>query len=869
MTEVTLNAKACSSAGSGNYPSFKGCSNLSTVNIGENVTAIPTYLFQDCNGLIEVNYNAMTCASAGSSSYSTFEESSCLTSINIGENVKSMPNYLFKNYTSTTKIKSLASTPPTLEDETFDEFIGRAEVPMDNLIKYASDDSWSKFPTIYAVKDDDTYYPALIIYMGDAIVSANGGDENGVILKEGSTVVISPINGGGQLGGFVEHMARNITTSLNSNGQYSFALSKYHKENCIYSYSVDANNTYDITVSAAGQVLEQVTVANINSVYYLKVHGDINGTDILTIRRMPNLQILDLSEANVVSGGDCYYNDTYSTSKNVVGQYFFMDMTSLKIVKLPNSATNIRSYAFGNCTGLASIEISANIEYIDTHAFSGCTNMDYLTINDSSESLKIYTSKDNSYTPFADCPFGVVYLGRTLTYDYSGEYTLLYGKGSITSLTIGDNVTNINDYEFYDCSHMASNIVIPKGVTSIGKYAFNGCKCMPSVSTGNSVTTVGEYAFNGCKSMTTLYLGSGLTNIGEYAFYNCSSLKAVEIPDNITTINAYTFSGCSRLSSLNLGNGVAYIEEHAFSDCSALTDVSIPSNVMSIENYAFNNSGITNLTIKDSTKKLSFTTTSKATPLDGCPIESLYLGRIISYDSSYSPFRGNTNLTSLSISNNVTAINTYAFRGCTGLTEVVVPNSVTDIGSYAFYNCSGITSLTIGNQVTSIGNYAFYGCEGLTEVKTPNSINTIGSYAFADCTSLTTLTLGSSCSTINDYAFNGCSALEELYSKNTDTPSINGTTFNDVDKETCILYVPTGSLNKYWLHTYWTEFFNIQEMDFDPNDDTDGIESVSTSSYNAEVTGYYTIDGKAMDAPQKGVNIVKYSNGSTKKVLVK
>ncbi len=890
--------------------SFSSCSGLTSIIIGKGVSTIGNSTFYRCTGLTSVIYNVINCTSAGSSSNPIFSGCTHLSEATIGENVEYMPKYLFYDCTNITKITSLNPTPPKMEETTFDDIDVGIETPIDCLIKYALADSWSDFSVIYAEEDGDLYYPVPISCVGAAIVTITGGDENGAVLKKGDIAVITPINGAG-INGVVYHVIEDLTDEINDNGSVSFDVSEYHRENRIYSFSRDDSSTYDITVSDAGQVLEQITVANINSVQYLKVHGDINGTDILTIRRMTNLQVLDLSEANVVSGGDSYYEDTYRTARNVVGSYFFVDMTSLIMVKLPNSATSIGQYVCGNCTRLTSINIPNNVSYIDTYAFAGCKNLTYLTIEESSQSLKIYTDKSNNASPFADCPLEIVSLGRTLTYDYSGKYTLLYDKNSVVSLTIGEAVTSINDYEFYNCSGIVKDVTIPDNVTTIGDYAFYGCTKLPGVAIGDGVTYIGSYAFADCGSMITLTLGSGVETIKEHAFYECRSITSLKlgnnvsfiggrafsycssmtgelkIPDSVTSIGDYAFSSCafttisigsgitslndhefyncSKLTTLNIGSGVTSIGEYAFRYCTALTELYIPSNVISMTDNAFYNcSSLNQLVIEDSTEELSIS----SNVFGMCSLEMLSIGRDISYKSNSSPFMNNTTITSVWTSDNVNTIGAYEFSGCTALAEVVISNNVAEIQKYSFENCSKLSSLTIGNQVTSIGDYAFYGCEGLTEVKTPNSIKTIGSYAFSNCTRLTSLTLGSSCSSVDSNAFSGCTALEELYSKNPSTPSITGDTFDGVDKQTCVLYVPTGSLNVYWLHTYWTEFFNIKEMYFDPNDDTDGIEGVN-SIVEQDIVGYYGIDGRQLNAPQHGINILRYSDGTTKKVLVK
>ena len=102
-------------------------------------------------------------------------------------------------------------------------------------------------------------------------------------------------------------------------------------------------------------------------------------------------------------------------------------------------------------------------------------------------------------------------------------------------------------------------------------------------------------------------------------------------------------------------------------------------------------------------------------------------------------FKFCSNLTSVTIPNNVTSIGEWAFDSCKSLFSVTMPSSVTSIGEYAFYLCNRLTSVTIGNGVTSIGDYAFEGCTSLTSVIIGNSVTSIGRCAFRDCTSLTSI----------------------------------------------------------------------------------------------------------------------------------
>ena len=162
-----------------------------------------------------------------------------------------------------------------------------------------------------------------------------------------------------------------------------------------------------------------------------------------------------------------------------------------------------------------------------------------------------------------------------------------------------------------------------------------------------------------------------------------------------------------------------------------------------------------------------------------------------------------------SVSYSVTSIGIEAFYGCTGLTSVTISNSVTSIGYQAFYGCASLTSVTIPNSVTSIGDHAFDDCKGLTSVTIPNSVTSIGRYAFHDCSGLTSVTIGNSVTSIGKWAFSGCSGLTSVTCFATTPPQLDKYVFDYVDKSTCVLYVPAGSISAYQSADVWKDFTNI------------------------------------------------------------
>ena len=160
------------------------------------------------------------------------------------------------------------------------------------------------------------------------------------------------------------------------------------------------------------------------------------------------------------------------------------------------------------------------------------------------------------------------------------------------------------------------------------------------------------------------------------------------------------------------------------------------------------------------------------------------------------------------------------------------------IGSYAFYSCSGLTSLTLPAGITSIGDCAFWGCSGLTSLTLPASITSIG-----DC------------------AFEGCSGLTSIYVYAEKVQKIGSNVFEECDAKKCTVYVPMGTYDDYWLSEFGY-FENIVEFD------ATGIDK-TTISTDVEEVARYSVNGQRLSAPTKGLNIVKYSDGSVKKVAVR
>ena len=354
----------------------------------------------------------------------------------------------------------------------------------------------------------------------------------------------------------------------------------------------------------------------------------------------------------------------------------------------------IGGYAFENCS-IESISIPESVMTVYNYAFKGCL-LSNLRIEDGTRTLTLgfnyYDTHSMGEGLFYDCPLETLYLGRNLSYDtdYDKGYSPFYKKTTLTSVTIGNNVTNIGNKAFYGCTglkevHISDlaawcNIDFESNPLSYAKNLYLNGKLVQDLVIPNSVEYIKDKAFENCNALTSVTIPNSVAGIGYNTFSGCTGLKRIEI--NCATINS-TFAGFSCIKEVVIGNSVTKIGSYAFMGCTGLTSITIPNSVTSIETQAF----------------------------DGC-----------------------TGLKSVTIGNGVTKIGSYAFSDCTGLTDVEIPNSVTSIEKRTFYNCFRLTNLTIGNSVKSIGERALYNCDKLRSIyflgETPPTVE--GYYNFIE-----------------------------------------------------------------------------------------------------------------------------------------
>ena len=437
-------------------------------------------------------------------------------------------------------------------------------------------------------------------------------------------------------------------------------------------------------------------------------------------------------------------------------------------------------------------------------------------------------------------------------------------KGGDCYLNNGYDYTSndvIGDRAFLGCSVLTS-LTLPAGITKIGSYAFRGCSGLTSLTLPAGITSIGDNAFWGCNGLKEVrfcingnldtYLTKGHPYIYVYScgikyYINDKEITSIEIPSNVTTLGDCVFQGCSGLTSLTLPAGITSIGDGAFAGCSGLTSLNLPAGITEIGGRAFQGcSGLTSLTLSAGITKIgddAFNDCSGLKEVRFCINDNLdtYLTKghpYIDVDCGIKYYINDKEITSIEIPSNVTTLGDCVFQGFSGLTSLDLPAGITEIGSSAFQDCSGLTSLTLPAGITSIGSYAFLRCSGLTSLTLPAGITKIGAGTFS-----------------------GCSGLTSIYVYAEKVPRIDSYAFAGVDAKKCTLYVPMGTRDDYRLSVFGDYFENIVEFE------ATGIDKTTTST-DVEEVSRYSVNGQRLVGPTKGLNIVKYSDGSVKKVAV-
>ena len=425
---------------------------------------------------------------------------------------------------------------------------------------------------------------------------------------------------------------------------------------------------------------------------------------------------------------------------------------------------------------------------------------------------------------------------------------------SLTSVTIYPTI-QVGDetYQIIGIGEKAfawNNTITGFGVTystflkSIGNYAFNYATALKFVSFQSpALESIGDHAFYGCSALTGIDLPSSVKTIDQYAFCNCKAMSKVMIPEGTTTIGTCAFRWCEGLQILRLPSTLTSIGDFAFQNCKALKEMrchlAAPLDLGANAQYMFANAPETAIVyVSGSASDFRNADGWKVLPIsDEQLVTSNDLHYIInhtnytatltwdhygSYYFNYSNIEGAVTIpSSVTVGGNeymVKRIAKEALMYAFNITELTISDEVTTIDSAAFVNC-GMTTLNLPAHIKTIPADMCHGMRNLTEIKIPDEVDTIKYNAFCGCRALSKLILPAGLKYIGRYAFDYCGELKRIYNYNP-VPivfDINdaATIFRNVPCADVTLFVPFGSKEAYQNALVWKDFYIEQ---FDPHE---------------------------------------------------
>ena len=777
---------------------FQGHKTLKNVIIGNSVTSIADYAFQDCSGLTSINipgsvtsignYAFSGCSNLTSIAFEdgeselvdyskTYDDHTAysyvylgriLTSpahfpgqniqtFEFGENISSIQKALFQGRTVCDMILSSGMQSINSEDlpaglesiclksGTYNpvptSFRGELRgINPETTLEMASNPDFDPFGRL-TYKEDNKYYSILIWNRPIDATGAYYINDAGALIPENQPCTLRTH----YADGCILHNGEDVTDRVTSDEGYTLTPSSARYRDKIP--TIDSTNLRNVTLQNAGSLFNELGLDQIQAAEGLVITGNINGTDVMTLNRMPKLKYLDLTDANIVNGG-MTYRDNLKTSDNTIGSYFFNSLSNLVVLKLPKSITTIEDNAFNGCSSLASLTIPGNCVSMGKSLFTGCEKLYKITFEKGEANLN--ASGDlcgvNTYE---------VYLSRNIV---NGRFT-----NSLRKLVIGDGASALDNYIIYPCKNITELIIENGPFLSMTRLInFPSCQ-LKTVYIGRGI----DISFASFNSIESVRINNG--SIPSKCFSSNKSLKTVEISGECT-IGSYAFNGCSALKELSIsGNGV--IENSCFYGCTLLDNI----NFCGIGKYSFRYDAFDacesqrNVAIDDLTAwcKLDFSN-GKSNPLaynanlilNGETVTDLVIPETIDKINEYA-FYGST-IKSLIVNDNIKSIGACAFSESKLLQSAKLSNNVANIGSGAFMNCSALASINIPDVLQTISKDTFYKCSSLTEVKIPETVHSIGISAFYECSNLTEIKIPDNVEIIDKNAFYGCSGASSI-----------------------------------------------------------------------------------------------------------
>ena len=453
---------------------FAGCSSMTSITIPDSVTSIGDYAFDGCTSLTSVTIPD----SVASIGYGAFNKCTSLTSVTIPDSVTLIGNCAFENCTSLTSV-TIGNSVTSIGSYAFHGCTRLTSITIPNSVTSIGSLAFAGCSSIRSITISDS-----VTSIGNNAFAASSIRE--LVLPQGLTSV--PVE--------VCYNCRQLTSVTIGNSVTSIGTNAFR----------DCSSLKSITIPNSVTSIGRLAFGGCSSMRSVTIPDSVTSIGNNAFAASGIRELVLPQGLTSVPDEVCY------------------NCGSLESVTIPNSVTSIGSNAFCNCTSLKSITIPNSVTSIGEKAFCRCY------------ALKIVIP--NSVTSIGkealeNCSGKLTIDNKMVEIDHTPETKPVkdgwLNKTSFREIEFGDNVKKIGAYTFHHYPAI-KKVTLSKSVEVIGEGALSGTS-IDEIVIPEGVVSIEKDAFNGCtKLYRVIFEGATPPQLGAGVFQSCGPECVIYVP---------------------------------------------------------------------------------------------------------------------------------------------------------------------------------------------------------------------------------------------------------------------------------------------------------------------------------------------------
>ncbi len=545
----TVDTSGCTALTAIRNMAFQNCTSLTSFVVPANVVTIYAGCFNGCSNLKDVSFagNSWICNSSSSTS-TVFQNCVALESIELPESVTVLPNSMFNGCSSLTSVK-LSSAMTEIGSSAFASCTSLKEIDLTGTkITTIGGYAFSGASSLETIKLPSTVNSILKdAFKGTAIKSVISSDtpvEGGINMPLLSTTISVVFQNCMNLVN-VDLYDSNITTIANGafNGSVAVETFKFPKNLNLAQYASTSTNSNSLLFNGMA-ALREVMLPDAQEV---EIPTSLfRGLSALETVIMPEGAKVTAIGNNAFNGCTKFNPDSFITENLVSVGVSGLRGTAITKFTYTSSLETLGSNSLQDCKNLVSVEAEegCKVPAVENYTFSGCSSLESISLPESIKELK--TLCFNACPALVNLDMGATQLVTTAASGFSYA-NMLNGSSNLESVLLPATLEEIADNTFTRQTSLTS-IELPASLKTIGNSAFYGCSLLETVNFPDNLVTIGNLAFSGCK-MTNAIFPIGLESIGDKAFQSVPLEGSLTIPGTVRTIGSSAFSG-NKLSTI-------------------------------------------------------------------------------------------------------------------------------------------------------------------------------------------------------------------------------------------------------------------------------------------------------------------------------